>query len=86
MNLLGSDLCKPLRLPGRFFLHFREFFVELQIDLAKVPADLFESRMQSRQRTQGLLHLPVQIPNFVVRLRLSFVRFAQARFLSIQFF
>ena len=52
--------------------------------LAKAFADLFEPRLQDHEDIWGLLRLPVQVPNFVVRLRLIFVRLAQARLLPIR--
>ena len=74
MNLLRSDLSIPLCLVGilQRVLHLREFFVELQIDLAKAFANL--------------LSFAIQGPDFIIRLRLVLVRLAQARLLPIVIF
>ena len=54
-----------------------------QIDLAEAAAEV-KSRVQDRQGIEAPLSFSIQVPDFIVRLRLILVRLAQARLLPIQ--
>ena len=63
-----------------------KLLVKLLVHFSEIFADLFEPHVLDREGILGLLSFAIQVPNFVICFRLSFVRIAQARLLPIQGF
>ena len=81
---LRRDLHKPLRFFGfsNRSLHILSLPATFPVRVGEVAVDLLKSFEQNRQRVQGLLHLSVQSPDFVICLRLASV----SLFLRLPFF